>query len=170
MPSSLIQRSSIPKAAGKRPTMGRWFKGDSTAEVLDTQKFGDVIVHFTNQPVEVGSSVQGCTRLEATKTAHEIHPHGGSHRRVEAARRLLGPHIFRAGSHLSVDSGRLDITHYHRLTRDDLDAMEDMANAQCWLKSRPPEKTELNRKDADMVHGFDLYQGGAPKGDSVRRF
>ena len=76
-----------------------------------------------------------------------------------AARRLLGPHIFQAGSHLSVDSGRLDITHYHRLTRDDLDAMEDMANAVL-AEVRTTEKTELNRKDADMVHGFDLYRAG----------
>ena len=66
-----------------------------------------------------------------------------------------------------MDSGRLDITHSHRLTRDDLDAMEDMANAVL-AEVRTTEKTELNRKDADMVHGFDLYQGGAPKGDSIR--
>ena len=30
------------------------------------------------------------------------------------------------------------------------------------------EKTILNRKDADRKHGFDLYQGGAPKGDTIR--
>ena len=84
-----------------------------------------------------------------------------------AARRLLGPHIFQAGSHLTVESGRLDITHYHRLTRADLDAMEDMAN-HVLSEVRQTEKSELNRRDADLVHGFDLYQGGAPKGDSIR--
>jgi alanyl-tRNA synthetase len=30
------------------------------------------------------------------------------------------------------------------------------------------EKTILNRKDADRKHGFDLYQGGAPKGNMIR--
>ena len=30
------------------------------------------------------------------------------------------------------------------------------------------EKSELNRKDADKKYGFDLYQGGAPKGSDVR--
>ena len=133
--------------------------------MLDTQKFGDVIVHFTNQPVEVGSSVQGC--LDWKRRKQLMDHHTAVHIVGGAARRLLGPHIFQAGSHLSVDSGRLDITHYHRLTRDDLDAMEDMANAVL-AEVRTTEKTELNRKDADMVHGFDLYQGGAPKGDSIR--
>ena len=75
---------------------------------------------------------------------------------------FLGPHIFQAGSHLTVESGRLDITHYHRLTREDLDAMEDMAN-YVLSEVRQTEKIELNRQDADLVHGFDLYQGGAPK-------
>ncbi len=84
-----------------------------------------------------------------------------------AARRLLGPHIFQAGSHLSVESGRLDITHFHRLTREDLDAMEDMAN-EVLATVGNTEKSELNRKDADLIHGFDLYQGGAPKGDTIR--
>ena len=42
-----------------------------------------------------------------------------------------------------------------------------MANAVL-ADVRHTEKTELNRKDADLIHGFDLYQGGAPKGDSIR--
>lgn len=154
-----------PEGGGQEADHGTLVQGDSTVEVLDTQKFGDVIVHFTNQPVEVGSSVQGC--LDWKRRKQLMDHHTAVHIVGGAARRLLGPHIFQAGSHLSVDSGRLDITHYHRLTRDDLDAMEDMANAVL-AEVRATEKTELNRKDADMVHGFDLYQGGAPKGDSIR--
>ena len=154
-----------PEGGGQEADHGTLVQGDSTAEVLDTQKFGDVIVHFTNQPVEVGSSVQGC--LDWKRRKQLMDHHTAVHIVGGAARRLLGPHIFQAGSHLSVDSGRLDITHYHRLTRHDLDAMEDMANAVL-AEVRTTEKTEMNRKDADMVHGFDLYQGGAPKGDSIR--
>ena len=66
-----------------------------------------------------------------------------------------------------MESGRLDITHFHRLTRDELDAMEAMANTVL-SEVRTTEKSELNRKDADIAHGFDLYQGGAPKGDTIR--
>lgn len=154
-----------PEGGGQEADHGTFVQGDSTVEVLDTQKFGDVIVHFTNQPVEVGSAVQGC--LDWKRRKQLMDHHTAVHIVGGAARRLLGPHIFQAGSHLSVDSGRLDITHYHRLTRHDLDAMEDMANAVL-AEVRTTEKIELNRKDADMVHGFDLYQGGAPKGDSIR--
>jgi alanyl-tRNA synthetase len=84
-----------------------------------------------------------------------------------AARRVLGPHIYQAGANKSVESGRLDITHFNRLSRTDLDAIESIANEVLGQVQRT-EKTELNRKDADKKYGFDLYQGGAPKGNSIR--
>ena len=45
-----------------------------------------------------------------------------------AARRILGPHIYQAGANKSTELARLDITHYRRLSRDDLDAIEILAN------------------------------------------
>ena len=42
-----------------------------------------------------------------------------------------------------------------------------MAN-EVLVQVQRTEKTELNRKDADKKYGFDLYQGGAPKGSSIR--
>lgn len=84
-----------------------------------------------------------------------------------AARKLLGPHIYQAGANKSVESARLDITHHKRLTRSDLDAIEASANEVLQNVSRT-EKLTLNRKDADRKFGFDLYQGGAPKGNNIR--
>ena len=84
-----------------------------------------------------------------------------------AARKLLGPHIYQAGSNKSADSSRLDITHHRRLTRKDLDQIESIANEVVQNVQRI-EKLTLNRKDADRKFGFDLYQGGAPKGSEIR--
>ena len=84
-----------------------------------------------------------------------------------AARRLLGPHIYQAGANKSVESARLDITHHRRLTRADLDQIEALANEVVQNVSRT-EKLTLDRKDADRKFGFDLYQGGAPKGSDIR--
>ena len=66
-----------------------------------------------------------------------------------------------------METARLDITHYRRLTRTDLDAIESMANEVVQQVHRT-EKMTLNRKDADKKFGFDLYQGGAPKGSDIR--
>ena len=154
-----------PEGGGQEADHGQLAQGDQVVNVVDVQKEGGVVVHFTNGPLNENAVVSGNLDWERRKQLMDhhtaVHIVGG------AARRLLGPHIFQAGSHLSVESGRLDITHYHRLTREELDAMEDMANS-ILSSVRSTEKSELNRKDADLIHGFDLYQGGAPKGDSIR--
>ena len=154
-----------PEGGGQEGDRGTLAQGDSMVHVLDTQKQGDIILHFTNGRLTVGEQVE--VRLDWQRRKQLMDHHTAVHIVGGAARHLLGPHIFQAGSHLSVESGRLDITHFHRLTRDDLDAMESMAN-QVLASVASTEKSQLNRKDADLVHGFDLYQGGAPKGDSIR--
>ena len=102
-----------PEGGGQEADHGTLVQTNTTANVLDTQKIGDVIVHFTDQAVEVDASVQGC--LDWKRRKQLMDHHTAVHIVGGAARRLLGPHIFQAGSHLSVESGRLDITHYHRL-------------------------------------------------------
>ncbi len=154
-----------PEGGGQEGDHGRFVQGDLHVNVLDTQKVGDLIVHYTDGALVPNGSVRG--HLDWKRRKQLMDHHTAVHIVGGAARRLLGPHIFQAGSHLTVESGLLEITHYHRLTRADLDAMEDMANAVLSEVSTT-EKSELNRKDADLLHGFDLYQGGAPKGDSIR--
>ena len=161
----LDQTLFYPEGGGQEGDRGHLVAGESTITVLDTQKQGSLVLHFTDAPVEQGSSVM-CV-LDWRRRKQLMDHHTAVHIVGGAARRLLGPHIFQAGSHLSVESGRLDITHFHRLTREDLDAMEDMAN-EVLATVGNTEKSELNRKDADLIHGFDLYQGGAPKGDTIR--
>ena len=90
-----------------------------------------------------------------------VHIVGGS------ARRILGPHVYQAGANKTVESARLDITHHSRLSRSDLDAIEVMSN-QVLRQVNLAEKEELGRREADMKYGFDLYQGGAPKGSKIR--
>jgi alanyl-tRNA synthetase len=154
-----------PEGGGQEGDRGTLVQGDLTLNVLDTQKVGDVIVHFTDGAVAVDSTVS--CRVDWKRRKQLMDHHTAVHIVGGAARHLLGPHIFQAGSHLSTESGRLDITHFHRLSRSQLDQMEDMAN-EVLSSVRSTEKSELNRKDADLIHGFDLYQGGAPKGDSIR--
>ena len=48
-----------------------------------------------------------------------------------------------------------------------MDAIEALANEVVQNVART-EKLTLDRKDADRKFGFDLYQGGAPKGSDIR--
>ena len=154
-----------PEGGGQEGDHGVLTQGTTKVRVIDTQSSGGVILHYTDGSLTSGQSVEG--EIDWLRRKQLMDHHTAVHIVGGAARHLLGPHIFQAGSHLSVDSGRLDITHYHRLSRDDLNEIETMSN-RILAQVRTTEKSELNRKDADLEYGFDLYQGGAPKGESIR--
>ena len=154
-----------PEGGGQEADFGTLATDSVHCRVLDTRKIGEHIVHFTDSALSNGDVVRGSVDWNRRKQLMDhhtsVHIVGG------AARRILGPHIYQAGANKSVESARLDITHYNRLSRQDLDEIERMAN-QVIVQVHKTEKTILNRKDADRKHGFDLYQGGAPKGDTIR--
>ena len=154
-----------PEGGGQEADFGTLSTDSVHCRVLDTRKIGEHIVHFTDSALSNGDVVRGSVDWNRRKQLMDhhtsVHIVGG------AARRILGPHIYQAGANKSEESARLDITHYNRLSRQDLDEIEKMAN-QVIVQVNKTEKTILNRKDADRKHGFDLYQGGAPKGDTIR--
>ena len=154
-----------PEGGGQEGDHGTLATDSVHRRVLDTRKSGDHIVHLVNGEFEVGDLVHGS--LDWNRRKQLMDHHTSVHIVGGAARRILGPHIYQAGANKSVESARLDITHYNRLTRDDLDAIESMSNDILGQVQRT-DKSELNRKDADEKYGFDLYQGGAPKGEMIR--
>ena len=54
--------------------------------------------------------------------------HTATHLINAAARNILGPHIWQAGAHKSMEMARLDVTHYQSITDDELRRIEETAN------------------------------------------
>ena len=133
------------------------------AQVLDTHVEGDWVVHLTDREISgvVQGSIDWGRRKQLMDHHTSVHIVGGS------ARALLGPHIWQAGSSKGERYARLDVTHFQRLTRDDLDAIEDHAN-QLITQNPTVEKMVMERAEADAQFGFELYQGGAPKHKQIR--
>ena len=109
--------------------------------VLDTRKSGDHIVHLVDGEFEVGDLVHGS--LDWTRRKQLMDHHTSVHIVGGSARKILGPHIYQAGANKSVDSARLDITHFNRLTREDLDAIESMSNDILGQVQRTDKKLKL---------------------------
>ena len=134
------------------------------AKVVDTRIENGVIYHLTNCSVEEGE-ISGQIDWERRRQLMDhhtaVHIVGGS------ARAILGPHIWQAGSNKGGRYARIDLTHYSRLSRDDLDKIEDHAN-DIIAKNPVVEKLVLDRAEADLQFGFELYQGGPPKHSQIR--
>ena len=154
-----------PEGGGQEADYGTLRCDSASHNVLDTRKVGELILHLTNGTFEVGDMIHG--EIDWDRRRQLMDHHTAVHIVGGAARRLLGPHIYQAGANKSVESARLDITHHRRLRRSDLDAIESLANEVVQSVART-EKITLDRKDADRKYGFDLYQGGAPKGSDIR--
>ena len=154
-----------PEGGGQEGDYGTLTTDSASHPVLDTRKVGELIVHLCTGGFEVGDMIHG--ELDWERRRQLMDHHTSVHIVGGAARKLLGPHIYQAGANKSVESARLDITHHRRLNRSDLDAIESLANEVVQNVSRT-EKITLDRKDADRKFGFDLYQGGAPKGSDIR--
>ena len=135
-----------------------------TVRVVDTRIESRVIYHLTNSSVEEGDitgKIDWERRRQLMDHHTAVHIVGGS------ARAILGPHIWQAGSNKGGRYARIDLTHYSRLSRDDLDKIEDHAN-DIIAKNPVVEKLVLDRAEADVQFGFELYQGGPPKHSQIR--
>ena len=153
-----------PEGGGQLGDQGRLLQDGNEYEVLDTKSQDGVIFHFTKNPLAPGK-VKGILDWDRRKQLMDhhtaVHIVGG------AARNILGPHIWQAGSNKGARYARLDITHHSRLTRQEIEAIEDMANNI--VESNPKIRKEvLQRSEADRKYGFEIYQGGPPKNNRIR--
>jgi alanyl-tRNA synthetase len=84
-----------------------------------------------------------------------------------AARRVLGEHVWQFGTQKGTESSRLDISHYRRLTPEEVHKIEVLAN-QAILQNMNVETAWMPRSEAESQYGFRLYQGGAVPGKEIR--
>ena len=153
-----------PEGGGQLGDQGVLQQGGVSARVLDTRAQNGIVIHLTDTGLDTGTirgEVDWARRKQLMDHHTAIHIVGG------ASRELLGPHVWQAGSSKGARYARLDITHYSRLSRGELDKIEDRANEV--VSSNPRiEKILLDRSEADTSFGFEIYQGGPPKHQEIR--
>ncbi|MEC7391634.1 MAG: DHHA1 domain-containing protein, partial [Candidatus Thermoplasmatota archaeon] len=153
-----------PEGGGQLADQGLIYSNGKSVRVIDTQLSNEVVIHLTDGPLSEGS-VRG--ELDWKRRKQLMDHHTAVHIVGGAAREVLGGHIWQAGSNKGARYARLDVTHHSRLDRNDLDAIEDLANSVV-ASSPMVEKMVLPRAEADAHFGFELYQGGPPKHSEIR--
>jgi len=127
--------------------------GVALHEVPDTKKF------------KKGDQVTCEVDLVRRKTIARHHT--GAHLLNAACREILGPHIWQGGSNKDEHKAHLDITHYRKITSDELASIERKINE--YIMDNLPITTEiLPRNVAEENYGFTIYQGGAVPGKELR--
>ena len=158
-----------PEGGGQPSDHGYFaYGGGVQAEVVNVQKIGKIIVHKVkteNTLPHEGSTVRGILDWERRYSLMKAHT--GTHLINGAARRVLGEHVWQCGTQKGVETTRLDISHYRRLTPEESHKIEQLAN-EAVLANMAVETAWFPRNEAEARYGFRLYQGGAVPGKDIR--
>jgi alanyl-tRNA synthetase len=166
--SVILDRTLLyPEGGGQPADHGTLEKAGKIFRVVDVQKSGEVVLHKLEKSdgLEKGDRVTGKVDMRR-RLAHARH-HTATHLVHDSAKRILGKHIWQAGAQKSEDRARLDISHYKRISEDDMKAIEMEANRRVMELSSVDTKF-LPRAEAEKLFGFELYQGGVPPGTQIR--
>jgi alanyl-tRNA synthetase len=162
----LDQTCFYPEGGGQPADTGHIMFDGEKVDVVDVQKVGRAIVHkIKGHPPKEGSSVKGV--IDWKKRYSLMKNHTATHVVGGAARRVLGQHVWQFGTQKGTEISRLDISHYRRLTLDELQKLERLAN-EAVLRDIKVETAWMPRNKAESLYGFRLYQGGAVPGKEIR--
>jgi alanyl-tRNA synthetase len=157
----------FPEGGGQPADHGFLESDNAKVQVVDAQKIANTIVHKIKGTclLKENSPVKGYIDWERRYGLMKAHT--ATHVVGGAARRVLGQHIWQCGTQKGLESSRLDITHYQRLTPEEIHKIETLVN-QAVLANIQVETTWMTRNEAESRYGFRLYQGGAVPGKDIR--
>jgi alanyl-tRNA synthetase len=158
----LDQTAFYPEGGGQEWDLGI-LDGKRVCRVI---KIKTTVVHFVEggNPA-MGAKVHGSIDLERRQQL--MRHHTAAHLINGVARSLFGNHVWQAGAHKGVDQARLDVTHFENLTTEERDHLEKEVN-RVVLKDLPIDIRFMQRDEAEKLHGYRLYQGGAVPGKIIR--
>ncbi len=172
--SIILDRTAFyPEGGGQPADLGQLIINNEFVPIIHTEKVNDIVLHKVDTEKinldnfksfidgEITGLIDWDRRIELARN------HTATHLIVAAARKILGKHIWQAGAQKGVNRSRIDLAHYKRITMDELNKIELLAN-QYVMDNINLDIKWMNRTDAEKEYGFILYQGGVVPGSDIR--
>ncbi|MEJ1335454.1 MAG: alanine--tRNA ligase [Candidatus Sedimenticola sp. (ex Thyasira tokunagai)] len=155
------------ESGGQAGDVGELGLGGAAFIVTDTRKQGGNVFihngHLKGDVIRVGDLVQA--RVEAEKREAIALNHSATHLLHEALRRVLGEHVQQKGSLVDSERLRFDFSHFEPMSREQLQAIERMANEQ--IRGNDMVETRImSLEDAKKSGAMALF--GEKYADQVR--
>jgi len=153
------------EGGGQVGDTGWLITGDERVEVVDTKRENQLIVHFTKTlPNEVNTSLTA--QVDASRRALSQRNHTATHLLHHVLRKHLGKHVEQKGSLVAPDRLRFDISHFAKVTSEELAAIESEVNAMISEDLVFEDKRNVPIAEAKAMGAMALF--GEKYGDSVR--
>lgn len=138
---------------------------NEVVEILDTKKENNLAVHIAKKlPADVTATFTATIDIEKRK-ATECN-HSATHLLHEALREVLGTHVEQKGSYVSPEALRFDFSHFQKLTKEEIRAVEAIANRKIRENYPLQESRETPIAEAQAMGAMALF--GEKYGETVR--
>ena len=157
-----------PEGGGQPSDIGEVSIDGNSFKITYAEKINNVVLHHVDGNIDdgvVGKKANGT--IDWTRRMTLARHHTGTHLVIAAARKVLGQHIWQAGSQNGLTRARIDLSHYKRITQDELNEIEKLANEYV-MENIDLDIQFHTRDEAQELYGFILYQGGIVPGKNIR--
>ena len=133
--------------------------------IIDTKKENNVIIHFAkNLPKNLNETFKAVVNDEFRQLSASNHT--ATHLLHQALRTILGTHVEQKGSLVNPKYLRFDFSHFSKVTKEQLDEIEEFINARIRENLPLIEKRNIPMQQAIDEGAMALF--GEKYGDSVR--
>ena len=154
-----------PEGGGQVGDQGWFIHGDDKVEVLDTKRENQLIVHFTKElPKNVAAALTA--QVDTSRRALTARNHTATHLLHHVLRKHLGTHVEQKGSLVAPDRLRFDISHFAKVTPEELATIEREVNAMIADDIVFEDKRNVPIDEAKAMGAMALF--GEKYGDNVR--
>jgi alanyl-tRNA synthetase len=140
------------------------FNGKKTA-VTDTQKENNLIIHILPTLPEVLDANFRAV-VNTVQRGQTANNHSATHLLDHALREVLGKHIEQKGSLVNADYLRFDFSHFGKMTREELDEVQQMVNRMIRENLAQEAMEEVPLNEAQSMGAIALF--GEKYGETVR--
>lgn len=154
-----------PEGGGQVGDTGFLMFENEVVRVLDTKKENDLIIHIIDRiPDNISAPVYA--EVNANKRSLTENNHSATHLLHAALRQVLGTHVQQKGSLVQDEYLRFDVSHYQKMTDQELAQIEKIVNEKIRENIPLIEDRSLPIEDAKKAGAMMLF--GEKYGETVR--
>ena len=155
-----------PESGGQNSDQGFLKLDNKQIKIINVFKIGHVVLHLVESEAP-GEKASVVGVIDWDRRLSLMRHHTSTHIILGAARKVLGNHVWQAGAEKEVDRSRLDISHWTRITQDQTNKIEQLAN-EIVMANIEVDSSWVRRENAEEKYGYRIYQGGVVPGKQIR--
>jgi len=159
------QTAFYPEGGGQPCDLGYFIYNGKKVNVLNVQKYNNVIVHYLDNDIPLNARIKGY--IDYDRRYQLMVHHSATHLLLGILRKYYGEHVWQSSVKKDINESRLDITNYSKIDLNDIKNIESLC-FKAIQDNRKIDVASIKWNDAIKEYGFRLFEGGFPLSDKIR--